>query len=155
MWHGLAYFAMLYLKLANRVHLNISPSLPSYKYIVVMRSPRKEIVSPSGSWLFYMFFLTAELFLTEVVQTLCSSERLRRCNVRSSWVVQESILCYCRLSVRIHRLIGKELLSVVGNNLFTVHLSKGLHISAHKGLVFDTLVHQCQRRLVMRNQFYL
>ena len=61
---------------------------------------------------------------------------------------------YHRLFART-RVTGKDLLSVVRNNHCTVLLSRGLRLSAHKGLVLDTLVHWYQRRLVMSFQIDL
>ena len=118
-----------------------------------MRSPRRGILVPSEGFLFYILSLVAELFLIRTVQTLYSSERMRRCNGRSSWVVQESNSCYHRLFARTRRVTEKESLSVVENNRCAVRLSRGLHLSTHKDLVFGTLVHQCQRRPIMKNQF--
>ena len=88
-----------------------------------------------------MFSLTAEIFPIGTVQTLYSYERLRRYNVQMNWVVRELNFCYRRLFARTRRVTGKEWFNVVENNRCTVHLLRGLHLSAYKDLVFDILVH--------------
>ena len=102
-----------------------------------------------------MFSLTAELFLMRIVQTLHSSGRQRRYNVRLNWVVLEVIFRYRKLFVRIRCVTEKELSNVVRNNRCTAHLLRGLHLSVHKGLVFGILVCRCQKHLMMKNQFDL
>ena len=57
----------------------------------------------------HIFSLTAELLLIRIAQNFYSSERLRRCNVRSNWAVEQSNFRYHRLFARIRRVIGKEL----------------------------------------------
>ena len=79
-----------------------------------------------------MSSLTAELFLIRIVQTPYSSEHRRRYNVRLNWVVGELNFRYHRLFARIRRVTGKEWSNVVENNRYTVHLLKGLHLSAHR-----------------------
>ena len=96
-----------------------------------------------------MLSLTAGLFLRGTVQTLGSTERLRRYNIQSSSAVQESKFRYHRLFARTRRVTGKELLNAVRNNRCNARLLRGLRLSAHKGLVLDTLVRQYQRPLVM------
>ena len=102
-----------------------------------------------------MSSLTAEPFLTKIVQTLYSVEHRRKYNVQLNWVVGELNFCYHRLFARIRRVTGKEWSNVVENNRCTVNLLKGLLFSAHRGRVFDILVHLCRRYLRMKNQFGL
>ena len=98
-----------------------------------------------------MFSLTAELFLIRTVRTLCS-ERLQRYNDQLNWVVREMSFRYRRFIARVRRVTGKEWSSVVENNRCLVHLLRGLHLSAHKNLVFGILVRHCRRHLMMKNQ---
>ena len=137
------------------VYPNTSPLSQCYRNIVLRKSPRRRILGLSEDWLVYRFSLTAELFLLRTVQTLCSFERLWRCNVRSSWVVRVSNFRYHRLFAIIRRVTGKEWSSVVENNRCTVHLLRGLHFSAHNDLVLVILIHLCRRHLMMKNQFGL
>ena len=102
-----------------------------------------------------MSSLTAELFLIKIVQTLYSFEHRRKYNVQLNWVVGELNFRYNRLFARIRRVTGTECSNVVENNRCTVHLLKRLHLSAHRGRVFDILVHLCRRYLKMKNQFGL
>ena len=102
-----------------------------------------------------MSSLTAELFLIGIVQTLYSSEHRQRYNVQLNWVVGELNFRYHRLFAEIRRVTGKEWSNVVENNRYTVHLLKGLHLSAHSDRVFDILVHLCRRYLMMKNQFVI
>ena len=131
----------------------LSPSLPGYRYTVLMKSPRRELLGLSEGWLVYRFSLGAELFLMRIVQTLCSSERLQRCNSRLNWVGRESNSHYHRQFARTRRVTEKELLSVVENNRCTGRLSTELRLSARTALVLGTLVYQFQRRLMTKNQF--
>ena len=84
-----------------------------------------------------MFSLTAELFLIRTVQTFYSSERLRRYNVQLNWVVRELSFRYRRLFARNRQVTGKDWSHVEENNRCNIHLFRGLHLSAHKDLVFD------------------
>ena len=118
-----------------------------------MKSPREEILGLSEGWLVHRFSLVAGLFLIRVVQTLCSSERLQRCNGRLSWVGQESNSHSRRQFAGTRSVAEKELLIVVENKRCTVRLSRELRLSARTGLVLGTLVYQCQRRLMIKNQF--
>ena len=118
-----------------------------------MRSPRREVPGLSEGWLVHRFSLVAEHFLIRIVQTLCSSERLQRCNGRLSWVGRESNSHSHRQFKGTRRVTEKELLSVLENNRYTGRLSRELRLSARTGLVLGTLVYQCQRRLTMKNQF--
>ena len=128
-------------------------SLPGYGYTALMKSRRNEKLDFSEGWLVYRFSLVAELFLTRIVQSLCSSERLQRCNGRLSWVGQEPTCHSHRQFPGTRRVTEKELLSVVENNRCTVCLSRGLRLSARTGFVLVTLIHQCQRRLKRKSQF--
>ena len=139
----------------GQVYPNTSPLWQGFRYIVSRKSPRRGILGPLEGGLVYRFSLVGELFLMRTVQILYSSERLRRYNVRSGWVVEESNFRYHRLFARIRRVTGNEWSNVVGNNRCTVHLLKVLHWSARKDLVFDIFVQLCRRHLMMKNQFRL
>ena len=102
-----------------------------------------------------MSFLTAELFLISIVQTLYSSDHRRKYNAQLNWGVGELNIRYHRLFARIRRVTGTEWSNVVENNRYTVHLLKGLHLSAHRDRVFDILVRLGRRCLMMKNQFGL
>ena len=92
-----------------------------------------------------MSSLTVELFLIRIVQTLYSFEHRRKYNVQLNWVVGGLNFRYHRLFARIRRVTGKERSNVVANNRCTVHLLKGLQLSAHRGRIFDILVYLCRR----------
>ena len=102
-----------------------------------------------------MSSLTAELFLIKNVQTLYSLKHRRKYNIQLNWVVGELNFRYHRLFARIRRVTGEEWSNVVENNRCTVHLLKGVLLSAHSGRVFDTLVHLFRRYLRIKNQFGL
>ena len=63
-----------------------------------------------------MSFLTAELFLIRIVQSLYSSDHRRRYNAQLTWVVGELNFRYHRLFARNRRVTGKEWSNVVENN---------------------------------------
>ena len=66
--------------------------------------------------------------------------------------LSENFRCH-RLFARTRHVTAKALLSVVVYNRCIVPFSRGLRLSAHKDLVFGTLVRRCQRHLMMKNQF--
>ena len=91
--------------------------------------------------------------MIRTVQTFYSFERLQRYNVQWNWVVRELNFRYRRLFAGIRRVTGKEWSNEVKSNRCIIHFLRKLHLSAHKDLVFDTLVHLCQRHPMMKNQF--
>ena len=79
-----------------------------------MKSLSREILDPSKNWLVCILFLIVGFFLKGAVQTLGSSERLRRYKVQSNWAVRELYSRYHRLFSSTRRVTGYELLSVGG-----------------------------------------
>ena len=136
---------MLWRESVGQVHPNISPLSQGFRYTVLMKSPRMGVLGLSEGWLVYRFSLVVKFSLIRTVQTLYSSERLRRYNVPLNWIVCELNFRYRRLFARISRVTVKEWSKGVENNRCTVHLLRRLHLSARKDLVLDNLVQLCRR----------